>query len=71
VGWNQFWDTLADLSSSYLETFLAFCATPQMGPLPQRYKELIFITIKLTTKHLWSSEAWRETKTRSKLLQQK
>ena len=53
--WNPFWDTLAELDADYLGTFLAFRAVPQKGPLPQKYKELIFIAINVATKHLWSS----------------
>ena len=57
--WNPFWDTLADLDADYLETFLAFRAIPQKGPLPQKYKELIFIAINVATTHLWSTGARR------------
>ena len=53
--WNPFWDTLAELDADYLGTFLAFRAVPQKGPLPQKYKELIFIAINVATTHLWSS----------------
>ena len=54
--WNPFWDTLAELDPDYLERFLAFRAVPQNGPLPQKYKELIFIAINVATTHLWPSE---------------
>lgn len=57
--WNPFWDTLADLDPDYLEAFLAFRAVPQNGPLPRKYKELIFIAINVATTHLWSSGARR------------
>ena len=57
--WNPFWDTLAELDPDYLERFLAFRAVPQNGPLPQKYKELIFITINVATTHLWPSGARR------------
>ena len=32
--WNPFWDSLLELDPDYLETFLAFRAVPQNGPLP-------------------------------------
>ena len=35
--WSQFWDALAELDLDYLERYLAFCAVPQNGPLPQKY----------------------------------
>ena len=57
--WNPFWDTLAELDPDYLERFLAFRAVPQKGPLPQKYKELIFIAINVATTHLWPSGARR------------
>ena len=57
--WNPFWDTLAELDPDYLERFLAFRAVPQSGPLPQKYKELIFIAINVATTHLWPSGARR------------
>ena len=57
--WNPFWDKLADLDANYLETFLAFRAILQTGPLPQKYKELIFIAINVATTHLWSTGARR------------
>ena len=50
--WNPFWDSLFELDPDYLETFLAFRAVPQNGPLPQKYKELIFIAINVATTHL-------------------
>jgi alkylhydroperoxidase/carboxymuconolactone decarboxylase family protein YurZ len=34
---------------------LAFPAVPQKRPLPQKYKELIFIAINVATTHLLSS----------------
>ena len=57
--WNPFWDTLVDLDPDYLDRFLAFRAVPQNGPLPQKYKALIFIAINVATTHLWSSGARR------------
>jgi|TARA_Y200000002_G_C22273339_1_gene493093 alkylhydroperoxidase/carboxymuconolactone decarboxylase family protein YurZ len=57
--WNPFWDSLFELDPDYLETFLAFRAVPQNGPLPQKYKELIFIAINVATTHLWPSGARR------------
>ena len=57
--WNPFWDSLLELDPDYLETFLAFRAVPQNGPLPQKYKELIFIAINVATTHLWPSGARR------------
>lgn len=60
--WNPFWDTLADLDPDYLEAFLAFRSVPQNGPLPQKYKELIFIAINVATTHLWSSGVRRHIK---------
>lgn len=54
--WNPFWDTLAEADPDYLEAFLAFRSVPQKnGPLPQKYKELIFIAINVATTHLWAS----------------
>ncbi|WP_290557171.1 carboxymuconolactone decarboxylase family protein [Aestuariivita sp.] len=53
--WNPFWDTLAALDPDYLEAFLAFRAVPQSGPLPKKYRELIFIAINVATTHLWPS----------------
>ena len=54
--WNPFWDQLEALDPEYLESFLAFRAVPQKnGPLPQKYKELIFIAINVATTHLWPS----------------
>lgn len=57
--WNPFWDSLFELDPDYLEAFLAFRAVPQNGPLPQKYKELIFIAINVATTHLWPSGARR------------
>ena len=57
--WNPFCDSLFELDPDYLETFLAFRAVPQNGPLPQKYKELIFIAINVATTHLWPSGARR------------
>ena len=57
--WNPFWDTLAELDPDYLERFFAFRAVPQTGPLPPKYKELIFIAINVATTHLWPSGARR------------
>ena len=54
--WNPMWDTLEAMDPDYLEAFLAFRAVPQTkGPLPQKYKELIFIAINVATTHLWPS----------------
>ncbi len=54
--WNPMWDALSNLDPDYLEAFLAFRAVPQTkGPLPQKYKELIFIAINVATTHLWPS----------------
>ena len=53
--WNPFWDVLEELDPDYLEAFLAFRSVPQKGPLPQKYKELIFIAINVATTHLWPS----------------
>lgn len=54
--WNSIWTALAELDPDYLEAFLAFRAVPQnKGPLPQKYKELIFIAINVATTHLWPS----------------
>lgn len=54
--WNPMWDALAEMDPDYLEAFLAFRAVPQSkGPLPQKYKELIFIAINVATTHLWPS----------------
>jgi alkylhydroperoxidase/carboxymuconolactone decarboxylase family protein YurZ len=53
--WNPMWDMLAETDPDYLEAFLAFRAVPQKnGPLPQKYKELIFIAINAATTHLWA-----------------
>ena len=56
---NPFWDTLAELDADCLETFLIFRAIPQKGPLPQKYKELIFIAMNVARTHLWSTGARR------------
>lgn len=54
--WNPFWDRLEALDPDYLEAFLAFRAVPQRnGPLPRKYKELIFIAVNVATTHLWAS----------------
>ena len=53
---DPMWDALSNLDPDYLEAFLAFRAVPQTkGPLPQKYKELIFIAINVATTHLWPS----------------
>ena len=57
--WNPFWTTLEELDPDYLEAFLQFRSVPQKGPLPQKYKELIFIAINVATTHLWPSGARR------------
>jgi alkylhydroperoxidase/carboxymuconolactone decarboxylase family protein YurZ len=57
--WNPFWSQLEELDPDYLEAFLRFRSVPQNGPLPQKYKELIFIAINVATTHLWSSGARR------------
>ena len=54
--WNPMWDTLEEMDADYLEAFLAFRSVPQTnGPLPQKYKEMIFIAINVATTHLWAS----------------
>lgn len=53
--WNPFWSELEALDPNYLEAFLAFRNVPQAGPLPRKYKELIFIAINVATTHLWAS----------------
>ena len=51
--WNPTWDLLLEMDPDYLEAFLGFRAVPQRnGPLPQKYKELIFIAINAATTHL-------------------
>lgn len=53
--WNPIWDLLEEMDPDYLEAFLAFRAVPQtQGPLPQKYKELIFVAINAATTHLWA-----------------
>jgi len=54
--WNPMWDLILELDPEYLEAFLAFRSVPiKNGPLPQKYKELIFIAINAATTHLHAS----------------
>ena len=58
--WNPMWDLMEEMDPDYLEAFLAFRAVPQkQGPLPQKYKELIFIAINAATTHLWAPSVRR------------
>lgn len=52
--WNPLWEQFRELDPEFLEAYLAFRSVPQKnGPLEQKTKELILISINAATTHLY------------------
>jgi alkylhydroperoxidase/carboxymuconolactone decarboxylase family protein YurZ len=52
--WNEFWDGLLSLDPRFFRAYLELSATPwRHGPLPPKFKELIYVAIDASTTHLY------------------
>ena len=53
--WRDFWNDLLLLDPDFFEAFVAFSSVPWCnGPLPPKFKELVYVAIDCSTTHLFT-----------------
>lgn len=66
--WNPFWEDLLSLDEQFFSAYLELSATPwRHGPLPPKFKELIYVAIDASTTHLYEPGLRQHTRNALKL----